>query len=68
MPAPTPESLLAKKIREAGVSEGYSHDLARGNRRPSRPLAIKIYRKTGIKLGPIAGVADADIEVLERVG
>lgn len=68
MPAPTPESLLAKKIREAGVSEGYSHDLARGKRRPSKPLAIKIYRTTGLKLGPISGLPDTDIDVLERVG
>lgn len=67
MPAPTEASLLAKRIRQAGVSEGYSHDLARGNRRPSLSLAIRIFRTTGLKLGPIANAADTDIEVLERV-
>lgn len=67
MSAPTPASVLAKQIREAAdVSEGYSHDLARGKRKPSLPLALKIYRNAGLKLGPIAGVEDAAIKALDR--
>ncbi len=68
MPAPTEASMLARKIREgAELSEGYSHDLARGKRRPSLKMALKIYRGAGVKLGPIEHANEADIEALERL-
>jgi len=41
--------------------------LARGIRSPSAPLAIDIYRKTGVKLVPISEATEEDIDALERV-
>lgn len=45
----------------------FSHVLA-GRKDIGRPLAIKIFKKTGAKIGPIAGASDSDIAVLERLG
>lgn len=51
----------------AGISIPYASQLLNNKRSPSRPLAISIYRKTGRKFGPIAGLSDADIDTLERI-
>lgn len=52
--------------RELGLkSKGYICGLENG-REPSRRIAIALYRRYGVKLGPITGVTDAEIEVLER--
>lgn len=61
------EKGLAGKLREAGISESYASLLARGERNPSKPLAIHIFRETGVKLGAIANASDDDIDALERL-
>lgn len=58
---------LAVRLREAGISESYASLIANGHRQPSKPLAIHIFRETGLKLGPIASATDDDIDALERV-
>lgn len=48
-----------------GISESYASQLANAKRKPSQPLALRIYRETKIKLGPIAAATDAEIAMLE---
>lgn len=60
---PTTSELAAK----AGISKSYASEIVNGIRRPSRPLAIQIFRKTGWKASPIAALTDADIDALERI-
>lgn len=57
----------AELARRIGKSKSHlSHVLA--NRKTlSRNTAIAIFRETGAKLGPIAGLSDADIKVLARI-
>lgn len=63
-----PDALvIAEKLRAIGISESYASQLSRSVRRPSQPLAIRIFRETGIKLGPIAGASKAEIEALDRM-
>jgi transcriptional regulator with XRE-family HTH domain len=52
--------------RLLGYSKSHISHLASGNKPIRRPTAIKIYRTTGMKVGPIAGLSDSDIDVLER--
>jgi DNA-binding transcriptional regulator YdaS (Cro superfamily) len=54
---------LAKAI---GVSVPYASQLLSGTRTPPVPTAISIFRKTGLKLGPIAQATPEEIDVLER--
>lgn len=49
-----------------GISVPYASQILNGQRDPSRALAITIFRRTGQKLGPIAGASDDDIEMLAR--
>lgn len=51
----------------AGISPSYAHEILSGKRTPSRPLAIAIYRKTGLRTAPIAKLTDAEIELLEKI-
>lgn len=68
MEAVKEEVALAKRLRdEVGIADGYSYDLAYGKRQPSDGLAINIWRKIGVKLGPISDASDAEIEVLARI-
>jgi len=67
MAASEQERELAATLRGAGISESYASLLARGIRSPSAPLAIDIYRKTGVKLVPISEATEEDIDALERV-
>lgn len=60
-------SAIAVKLRDAGISESYASLIARNLRSPSKPLSIDIYRKTGLKLGPIKDAPDSDIDALERI-
>lgn len=50
----------------AGISKGYASDLLAGNKKPAAPLAVRIFRATGVKLGPCADLSDAEIDVLEK--
>ena len=51
----------------AGISIPYASQILNNRREPSRPLAITIFRRTGRKFGPIAGLSDEDIATLERI-
>lgn len=63
-----PDALaIAEKLRAIGISESYASQLSRSVRSPSQALAIRIFRETGIKLGPIAGASKAEIEALDRM-
>ncbi len=59
----TPTELQAK----AGISKGYASDLLAGHKKPSASMALRIFRTTGVKLGPIANLADDEVAVFERV-
>jgi len=50
-----------------GISLPYASQIISGKRAPSRPLAIRLYRMTGRKFGPIAHLSEDDIAVLERI-
>lgn len=58
---------LALKLRSIGISESYASLIARAKREPSASLAIDIYRRLDLKLGPIADASDDDIDALERM-
>lgn len=52
-----------------GISVPYAYALLKegdGSRPWTVPLAIRAYRKTGCKIGPIADATDEQIDVLER--
>jgi len=58
---------IAERLRAAGVSASYASQLSRSVRKPSQRLAIKLYRETGVKLGPIANATDSEIDALESL-
>lgn len=60
------EQSVALRLQSVGVANGYSYDIANGRRKPSTKLALRIFRETGLKLGKLTGLSDADIAVLER--
>ena len=51
----------------AGISKGYASDLLAGNKVPSPATALHIMRTTGLKLGPIASLSDAELSVLAKM-
>jgi hypothetical protein len=56
---------LAKRLQDAGVARGgYAYDIANGRRIPNHRLALRIFRATGDKLGPLADVSDDAIAAL----
>lgn len=58
---------LAKRLVEAGISQPYASQISRGRRAPSLPLAIKIYRVIGVKMGPITDASEDEIDTLEKM-
>lgn len=50
-----------------GISVPYASQILTTARTPARPLALRIYREFGLKLGPIAHLSDEDIETLARI-
>lgn len=52
--------------RALGISRVYAWQLVNNDRPFSRAHAIKLFRATGHKLGPIADASDAEIAILER--
>ena len=48
------------------ISVPYASQLLGGSREMPRDLAIKLYRATGLKMGPIADASDEQIETLEQ--
>lgn len=59
-------SIKAADLQRIGVSKPYAHQIARGHS-PSVEMALRILRGTGVKLGPISGLSDAEIAVLEKM-
>lgn len=57
---------LVAQLRGIGVSSPYASQIAGGTRKPSLPLALRIWRELGVKLGPIDGKTEDEIETLER--
>ena len=58
---------LYHRLKTLGVSAPYASQIARGTRAPGLILAIRIWRATGLKLGPIAGASRAAIARLEHM-
>jgi len=50
-----------------GISQTMASFILRGERNPSRPLAIRILRATGWRHDVLTGLSDADISTLERI-
>jgi hypothetical protein len=65
--ASTSETAIIERLRGIGISKSYAHELANRKRKPSDVLAIRIFRETGLKLGPIEHAADDDIDALARL-
>lgn len=55
---------LAQRLMRAGVAKSHAYQLATGS--PSVTVAIRTFRRTGIKIGPISEASDAEIAVLEK--
>lgn len=63
----TPTPLTPTSLKElAGISIGYASMILSGDRSPAPALAISIYRKTGHKFGPLAGMTAERIDEYER--
>ena len=62
----TKPSIKAADLQRIGISKPYAHQIARGHK-PSVEMALRIMRGTGVKLGPIAGLTDAEIAVLSKM-
>lgn len=50
-----------------GISKSYASEIVNGHRRPSRPLAIHILRRTGWRHSILADLTDAQIDALEAI-
>lgn len=51
----------------AGISQPYASLILKGERKPARPLAIHIFRRTGWKHESIADLTEEQIEFLEQL-
>lgn len=58
---------LAKRLQGIGVGKSYAYMIASGDRTPPMPLALKINRELGVKLGPLEYATDEQIAVLSQV-
>lgn len=58
---------FAQKLRNIGITKSHAYMLARGDRLPSLPLALKIHSELGVKLGPIAAATDAEVKTLRAM-
>lgn len=56
----TPTSLS----KTLGISISYASLILSGQREMPRDMAIRLYRATGMKCGPVTGATDAEIETL----
>lgn len=53
--------------RRAGISKSFAFHILRGDRVPAQPMALKIWRATGLKFGDLAKLNDDEIAVIEKV-
>jgi plasmid maintenance system antidote protein VapI len=51
----------------AGISVPFASQILSGKRKPSRPMAVQIFRRTGQKFGPLSNLTDREIDQLERL-
>jgi hypothetical protein len=51
----------------AGISKSYASEILNDIRRPSRPLAIHIFRRTGWRHSVIADLTGEQIAMLETI-
>ena len=51
----------------AGISKSYASEILSGQRKPSRPVAIHIFRATGWRHALIADLSEDDMVLLERI-
>jgi len=56
-----------RRLKRLGISAPYASQLANRRRAPGLILALRIWRATGVKLGPIEGLASAAIVRLEKL-
>lgn len=68
MDEPDSELTASRLSQIGGVSVPFASQVINGHKKWPRKLAIKVYRVTGQKFGPIADVSHDDIGVLERLG
>lgn len=54
-------------VEQAGISKSYASEIRSGVRRPSRPLAIHIFRTTGWRHSLLDGLTDEQIDTLEAI-
>lgn len=54
-------------VEALGISAAYASMLLNGQRVPPQPLALRIWRAAGVKLGPLATLSDDDCAQLERL-
>ena len=57
---------IYSKLIAAGVGKSYASEISSGKRSPSTRLAIRVYRATGLKVGPIANSPETEILALEK--
>ena len=57
---------LSELVNKASISKSYACEIL-GERQPSRPLAIHIFRTTGWRHPVIAELSAAQIDVLESI-
>ena len=50
-----------------GISPSYVSMILNNRRTPPRHIALRLYKATGRKFGPIAGLSDEDIATLARI-
>lgn len=60
-------STIYTKLVNMGVSKAYASQIANGKRKPSLAMAIRVFRKIGLKIGPLEGASKRDIEAAERI-
>jgi transcriptional regulator with XRE-family HTH domain len=57
----------AELAAEFGIARSYVTRIRNGGRQPGMALALRIHRKIGLKLGPLAGATKSEIAAVERV-
>lgn len=62
-----PDDLTPTKLaRSCSISVPHASLILAGKKVPSHGLAVRIFRATGIKMGPIVDASEEEIAVLER--
>jgi transcriptional regulator with XRE-family HTH domain len=62
------DALRVKDLHaELGISKGHASEILRGETAPSQKLALRIFRRFGVKLGPLAHATAGEIKALEQL-